>query len=881
MSEGFQKNGLQNNKFMQFLDTRPEKEYDDITNLASIICDAPISLISLLTDTRQIFKSYLGLSISETPIEESFCAHVAQGSREIFVVEDARVDERFKYNSMVTGQPNIVFYAGMPLVNKEGVALGALCVLDTKPRKLDKNQLLALESLANQVVLLFELRKNNIVVKEMADNYAIESEYLKKIIKATRIGTWEWDVVTGKATIDERWAEMLGYTLEEIEPLDYEGLQKLLYSKDVDSLVEKVTACLEKKTDFYVGDFRFLHKKGHIVWIHDRGQIVKWSADGQPLLMVGTHTDITEFKNTETQFKTIANNIPGAVFRYKLNPDNTNELQLVSKGARKLWGFSSQKVVKNNELIWERIEEDDLEDHLQSIQKSKENLSFWEHEWRYHHPDGITRWHKGSGNPVRLEDGSTIWDSVVFDITEQKEYELVIAQSEKRFKELVQNGLDMISILDVEANYLYVSPTSLNILGIPPEDYIGKNAFEFMHPEDKEEAYSSFLRLKNEKQITPKPFRYKHGDGSWRWVETIISNQLENAAIGGIVANSRDITERILTEEKLKKSEDYYKILYESQTNYIVRTDMEGNYVYTNNKFLEDFGWLHPEGEIIGKNCLSSIVDYHHQRTHDVVGQCINEPGKVFKVEIDKPTRDGGIVTTLWDFVCFLDLEDNPSEIQCIGLDITARIKSQKALEESEQRYSDLFHLSPQPMWVYNVDSLKFLDVNNAAIKHYGYSYEEFLDMTLREIRPDSEIPKLEASTNVRQLKGKTYYHGEYIHKKKNGEEIIVEIRTNVVSFKGKLAKVALVTDITERYKYIKAIEEQNTKLKKIAWTQSHEVRGPLSRIMGLVEMLNDEDLLGNDRDKVLKYLKFSTEELDDIIKKITKTIYEEGIKKQ
>ena len=184
-------------------------------------------------------------------------------------------------------------------------------------------------------------------------------------------------------------------------------------------------------------------------------------------------------------------------------------------------------------------------------------------------------------------------------------------------------------------------------------------------------------------------------------------------------------------------------------------------------------------------------------------------------------------------------------------------------------------------MWVYNVESLRFLDVNNAAIKHYGYSYEEFLDMTLREIRPDSEIPKLEASTNGKQLKGKTYYHGEYIHKKKNGEEIIVEIRTNVVSFKGKLAKVALVTDITERYKYIKAIEEQNTKLKKIAWTQSHEVRGPLSRIMGLVEMLNDEELLGNDKDKVLKYLKFSTEELDDIIKKITKTIYEEGIKKQ
>ena len=878
MEDRFQENGFQNNSCLKYLDTRPEKEYDDITKLTSLICNTPISLISVLTDTKQIFKSYLGLSISETPIEESFCAYAVQNPQEIFIVEDARKDERFKNNSFVTGQPNIIFYAGMPLVDKKGNAVGTLCIMDTKPRKLDNNQFLVLKSLADKVVLLFELRKNAIKIKNLVDNHDVESQHLKNVIKATQVGTWEWDILTGRVTINERWAEMLGFTLEELEPLDFEGVQRLIYAKDVESLNKMVTACLSRKTDFYVGNFRFLHKNGHIVWVHDRGQIIKWSENGQPLLMVGTHTDFTEHKTTETQLKTIADNIPGAVFRYKLNKDGSDELQLVSKGAKNLWGFSSEEVINNNLLIWERFEDEDMESHLQSIQRSMENLSFWQHEWRYHHPDGITRWHKGSGNPIRLKDGSTIWDSVVFDITLQKNNELAIEQSEKRFKGLVQNGSDLIAILDFEGNYLYVSPTSFNILGIYPEDCIGKNAFQFIHPDDKEEAFSNLSRLETEKQVSTKPYRFRHTDGTWRWVETIITNLLENPAVGGIVANSRDITERILTEEKLRKSQDYYQVLYRSQTNYVVRTDMHGNYIYINEKFIKDFGWLHSDGIIIGKNCLNSIVDYHHQKTHDVVGQCVNEPNKVFKVEIDKPTKTGGIVTTLWDFVCFLDADGNPSEIQCIGLDITSRVKSQKALKESEQRYSDLFHLSPQPMWVYDLKSLKFLDVNDAAIKHYGYSFEEFLQMTLREIRPKSEISKLNDTSYVKQIKGESYYHGEYIHKRKNGEEIIVEVRTNVVLFKGKLAKVALVSDITERYKHLKAIEEQNSKLKKIAWTQSHEVRAPLSRIMGLVELLNNEELLNGDGDKVLKYLKFSSEELDGILRKIIDTIYEEGL---
>lgn len=873
MTNDYEKKRLQDLQSMQLLDTLPAKEYDNITSLAALICDTPISLVSLVTDTRQFFKSHHGLDISETPIEESFCAHAIKDPQELFIVEDARKDERFKDNLLVTGKLNFVFYAGMPLVNSEGNALGVFCVIDTKPRKLESKQLEALKSLAYQVVQLFELRKKRMELKEMADNLSVESERLNNIINATRVGTWEWDIPTGTVAINERYAEMLGYTVEELEPLQVNQLQKLLLPNDAQSSMVQATKCLEKKSDFYEGDFRFLHKKGHLVWIQDKGKVVSWSEDGKPLLMAGIHTDITKRKNTENQFNTITNNIPGAVFRYKRYADGKDELQLVSNGAQKLWGFTPSEVMENSNLIWERADNDDLEALLKSIQKSAEDGSSWEHEWRYNHPDGKVRWVKGSGNPISILDGSTIWDSIVLDITPQKENELATEKSEKRFKGLVQNGSDLIAIVDFEANYHYVSPTSTSVLGIAPKEFIGKNAFDFIHPDDREAAYASLLRLENEKQLAIKPFRFKHGDGSWRWLETVVTNLKDDPTVDGLVANSKDITERILTEEKLKKSEAYYRGFYESQTNYVIRTDMDGNYTYVNKKFVEEFGWLQPDGKILGKNCLSSILDYHHQKVFETVGQCITKPNTVIKVEIDKPTSDGKIVTTLWDFICVTNAEGTPSEIQCMGLDITDRIISENARKESEQRYSKLFHLSPQPKFVYDLATLKFLDVNEAAIKHYGYSYDEFLNMNIREIRPESEIPILEATLKQPQI-GKHYLLGEYVHRKKNGEEIIVEIRTNTLSFKGKEAKVVLVTDITERHKHIKAIEAQNKKLKKIAWTQSHVVRAPLARIMGLAELLkgNSVSVDAKEKEQFLEHLLTSTNELDDVIRNIVRT---------
>jgi signal transduction histidine kinase len=141
------------------LDTAEEKDFDELTILASAICQTPVALISLVDGNRQWFKSHTGTNVTETPIEQSFCAHAIVSAADIMVVDDARADERFAHNPLVTGDPKIVFYAGVPLINEDGFALGTLCVIDSETHVLTQAQTQALKVIAKQVVDKLELKR--------------------------------------------------------------------------------------------------------------------------------------------------------------------------------------------------------------------------------------------------------------------------------------------------------------------------------------------------------------------------------------------------------------------------------------------------------------------------------------------------------------------------------------------------------------------------------------------------------------------------------------------------------------------------------------------------------------------------------------------------
>ncbi|MBV9669728.1 MAG: ATP-binding protein [Acidobacteriales bacterium] len=148
----------------KILDTDPEQSFDDLTHLAAFICGTPIALITLIDSERQWFKSRFGVEVQETPRSLAFCAHAIM-SREIFVVEDARKDERFKDNPFVAAENGMRFYAGAPFCSGSGHALGTICVVDHKPRKLTQEQREALDALRRVVERQLEFRANLIELK--------------------------------------------------------------------------------------------------------------------------------------------------------------------------------------------------------------------------------------------------------------------------------------------------------------------------------------------------------------------------------------------------------------------------------------------------------------------------------------------------------------------------------------------------------------------------------------------------------------------------------------------------------------------------------------------------------------------------------------------
>lgn len=280
-----------------------------------------------------------------------------------------------------------------------------------------------------------------------------------------------------------------------------------------------------------------------------------------------------------------------------------------------------------------------------------------------------------------------------------------------------------------------------------------------------------------------------------------------------------NISDRKKAEIKLIESENRLRSLLESQTNYVIRTDLNGIHTFWNKKFEEDFGFLYPTKGLESSDSLTSICEYDKEKAINTVNKCIESPGSVFQVELDKPTNSGKVMTTFWDFICLTDSNGDPFEIQCVGIDITDRIDTEKKLKESEEKYRFLFEESPDGYLV--IKDHKFIDCNRAAEKMVLASKGELLGKSPSDISPDYQPNGRKSSDYAKEIieqtlsKGQTEF--EWLHTKKDGSEFLAEIKLSKLEKSGEETLFTTWRDITEKRKTEIALLKSEERFRQIS----------------------------------------------------------------
>jgi len=289
---------------LEILDTPPESDFDELVKLAAMIFNVPISTVTIVDGHRQWFKAAVGLSVTETPRDISFCTHAIESEVPLLVTDTSK-DARFSNNPSVINDPHLAFYAGVPLRNSQNLAIGTFCIMDKTPRELSERELEILKIFANQVMKLLELRyqrnqlKQLVFERDAINRNLLESEQRwKYALEGSGDGVWDWDIKTNNFFLSKRWKEMLGYDENDLSE-DYDTVMSLIHEDDEANMLKKLKTHLANPSEEFKVEFRALRKDGDWQWILSRGSIVQSDAEGKPTRMVGTHTDISARKETE------------------------------------------------------------------------------------------------------------------------------------------------------------------------------------------------------------------------------------------------------------------------------------------------------------------------------------------------------------------------------------------------------------------------------------------------------------------------------------------------------------------------------------------------------------------------------------------------------
>ncbi|WP_293945707.1 MULTISPECIES: PAS domain S-box protein [unclassified Sphingobacterium] len=447
----------------EILDTAAESAFDRITEIASRVCDMPISLISLVDKERQWFKSRVGLDVEETPRDLSFCQYTFTEDQ-LLEIRDVAQDDRFKSNTLVTADPHIRYYAGLPLVDANGFALGALCVIDRVPRQLDKNQKQILSLLRDEVVALIVNRKEK-------EKYKESEQKLKAFFDHSQSLMCTHDLEGNFITVNEAGARLLGYDKMEIEKLSLFDIVPEEGHSNLKSYLAEIV-----KKGVVKGEMRTVTRAGGMrIWMFNN---ILQANGNKKAYVIGNAVDITEQHYLEKDLK------------------HTQAMLTRTGRVARVGGWEYN--LKDEKIIWSEITkeihevEKDYEPDLTSslnfykegphrnkIQKAIEQAISagepWDLELEIITFKGHALWVRALGN-ADFENGICVRLYGTFqDIDRRKRMEAESSNSKKLFEDILQ-ATSAVAIIatDVEGTITLFNKGAENLLGYASEEIIGK-----------------------------------------------------------------------------------------------------------------------------------------------------------------------------------------------------------------------------------------------------------------------------------------------------------------------------------------------------------------------------------------------------------------------
>lgn len=327
------------------------------------------------------------------------------------------------------GHPPLKSYLGIPIFfDNQMIAMIGLANKVAGYSIKDVDFLKPLTSTVGQLVYAVRIKQQQLAMQRQLSN----------IVEASRIGTWTLDMQTERLDVNAQWLAMLGYTADELAELTLSWMREHMHPADLLESRQNVKAHIEGQTDFYESQFRIRHKSGHWVWIQARGRsISEQNGTGTVTKLYGINIDITAEKSLQNQLGKLAENVPGMVYQFKLNPDQSVNFPFVGPAVEQLLGCTAQQLLQDGTFVFKNVHPDDVKPLFKSIMHSATTLTQWHFKFRLAANHLNYRWIGGQSTPELQDNGSVIWHGYIQDITEETEMQLALEQAKEQAERAV------------------------------------------------------------------------------------------------------------------------------------------------------------------------------------------------------------------------------------------------------------------------------------------------------------------------------------------------------------------------------------------------------------------------------------------------------------